>query len=456
MKSPSKEIPLKEQVVNNIRRDLERLNWKFKLPTNKNAYPTLVPPNTYDKETVKQSMAFKRDEIISKHQGWINKHIDIARKNLANGYEVLTSEIDPIIEVCKTEKQHSLFRILRYYWSSPYSEYVGRRIKLIIRDRALPNKPVIGIAALGSPIIHIPERDEWIGWDKNTRTKNLIYELHALVIGALPPYNYLLGGKLISFILASNEVRKIYRDKYRDQITYKEKRTVNKLIGIFTTSLYGNSSQYNRMKFNGELLYQPIGQTKGFGSLHLSDETIQLMIKFLKSRRIEVGHKFGDGPSWIMRVIRNAGDLLGFDSDFLLRHSFKRNIYFIPLAKNHKELLNGQTKKALFNNYSKKDLVDFWKKRWLLNRKKNADVIANVINFTPNDFTILPTCSPRQTDLTGQYETDSNNTKMGPSNQTTKKQATGLNHPKITGKREMHCEDKHTCQRSGINGNENS
>jgi len=382
------DIPIDEQVVYSIRRDLERLNWKFKLPTKKNAYPTLVPPENYDKETIKKSMAFKREEIIEKHKHWIEKNIDFARKNLANGCDVLTSEIDPVVEVCETEKQHRLFRILRYYWSSPYSEYVGRRIKLIIRDKALPNKPVIGIAALGSPIIHIPERDEWIGWDKETRTKNLIYTLDAYVVGAMPPYNYLLGGKLISYILASNEVREIYRVKYKDQVTLTEKRIANKLVGIFTTSLYGNSSQYNRIRYDNELLYKPIGQTKGFGTLHLSEATIHLMIKLLKSKGIVIGHNFGDGPSWVMRVIRTAGDLLGFDSDFLLRHSFKRNIYFIPLSKEYKKFLNGETKQPKFTNYSKNELVNYWKERWFDKRRTNPEVIKNVLDFTPNNFMI--------------------------------------------------------------------
>lgn len=384
----AKEIPLEEQVVNSIRRDLERLNWKFKLPTKRNAYPTLVPPENYDKTTIKQSMSFKRNEIIARNKKWIDKHIQLAKKNLANGADVLISNIDPIIEVCETQKQHDLFRILRYYWSSPYSEYVGRRIKLIIRDNALPNKPVIGIAALGSPIIHIPERDDFIGWDKETRTKNLIYTLDAYVIGALPPYNYLLGGKLISYILASNEVREIYRKKYQKQITLTEKRIANKLVGIFTTSLYGSSSQYNRMKFGEELLYKPIGQTKGFGTLHLSEETIHLMIKFLKSKGVVVGHKFGDGPSWVMRVVRSAGEILGFDSDFLLKHSFKRNIYFVPLASEFKAFLNGETKQPKFKNYCKNELVQFWKNRWLQNRKKNIDVIEKVITFIPDNFRI--------------------------------------------------------------------
>ena len=388
LESCIEDLSLEEQVVNSIFRDLERLNWKIKLPTKKNEYPTLTPPEYYDKQIIRESMSYKRNEIILQNKKWIERKLDFAKKNLANGVEVLQSDIDPIIEVCITNKQHSLFRILRYYWSSPYSDYVGRRIKLIIRDNALPSKPVIGIAALGSPIIHIPDRDNFIGWDKNTRTKNLIYAMDAYVIGALPPYNYLLGGKLISYILASKEIRNIYSEKYENQITLTEKRQANKLVGLFTTSLFGNSSQYNRIKYNDESIYIPIGQTKGFGTLHLSGETIQLMIKLLKSNGIYIGNKFGDGPSWVMRVIRNAADILNFDSDFLLRHSFKRNIYFVPLAKNYKDFLNGKTNKPDYYNYSMSELVEFWKKRWLNNRKKNQEIVDNVLSFVPEDFNL--------------------------------------------------------------------
>lgn len=379
---------LSQQVFWLILRDLARLNWKVNLPTKKNPFLTIVPPENYDKETIKEAMSVKRTEIISKNKKWIDEHIELAKKNLANGNDALHSEIDPIIEVCETQKQHDIFRIFRYYWSSPYSEYVGRRIKLIIRDRALPNKPVIGIAALGSPIIHIPERDNFIGWNVATRTKNLIYAMDAYVIGALPPYNYLLGGKLISYILASKEVREIYRKKYKDKVTLIEKREANQLVGIFTTSLYGKSSQYNRLKYKGELLYKPIGETKGFGTLHLSEETIEKMQEYLISKNIFVTNRFGDGPSWTMRVIHRAGEMLGFDPDVLLKHSFKRSIYFIPLAKNWKEFFNGEHKRQVYFNYTKKELINFWKGRWLENRKKNKGVIANILDFNSKDFNI--------------------------------------------------------------------
>lgn len=374
-----------EQIKDFIIRDLRNLNWQIKFLKDK---IQITPPDYYDKEIIRQSMSVKRDEIIRINKLWIDKHIDFARANLANGYEALSSEIKPFIEVCKTAKQHRLFRILRYYWSSPYSEYVGRRIKLIIRDRALKNKPVIGIAALGSPIIHIPARDKFIGWDKETRTKNLIYAMDAYVIGALPPYNHLLGGKLISYILASNEVRRIYKRKYHQQVTLINKRKSSELVGLFTTSLYGKSSQYNRIKYNDELLYNPIGETKGFGTLHLTEETVALMRELLEEKGINIGYKFGDGPSWRMRVIRTTGDLLNFDSYFLLQHSFKRNIYFISLAKNSVNYLKGLDGKPDYYDYPMKELVNFWKERWLYNRKKNLQIVNKILQVRKEDFNI--------------------------------------------------------------------
>jgi hypothetical protein len=369
---------LEEKVHLLILRDLYRLNWSIKY---KEKRIEITPPESYGKETIKYSMSIKREEIINKNRIWINNHIDEARSNLADGYNILTSEIKPIIEICSTQEQYDLFRLFRYYWSSPFSEYVGRRIKIIIRDAGLENKPVIGIAALGSPIIHIPERDNYIGWDKNTRTKKINYMMDAYVIGALPPYNYLLGGKLISMLLTSKEIRRIYSKKYKYS-SYSE------LAGLFTTSLYGKSSQYNRLAFSGRKLYVPIGDTKGYGTLHLTTETINAMIDLLRKKNIIVSNLFGEGPSWTMRVIRTVGDLLGFDSNQLLMHSFKRKIYFIPFAKNTKEFLNEKNRSLKFYSQNIDVLTEYWKERWYNNRRQNIDIIQKVIAFQKEDFII--------------------------------------------------------------------
>lgn len=375
----------KEKVKLLLIRDLLRLDWNIEKSKDK---LVISPPSYYDKEIIKQSMSISRQEILNKNKEWIEKHIDLAKKNLAQGKDILKSKILPRIEVCKTQEQHNLFRIFRYYWASPYSEYVGRRIRLLVRDNGIDGSPIIGIAALGSSIIHIPDRDKWIGWDKETRTNNIIYTMDAYVLGALPPYNYLLGGKLISYILASNEIRNIYKEKYKDKTTIIKKRKANKLLCIFTTSLYGNSSQYNRLKFKNRLLYIPIGNTSGYGTLHISNETFSAMYWLLIEHSVRITNRFGDGPNWRMRVIRSASDIIGLESNILLQHSFKRGIYAIPLAKNFRSFLLGKTDKPLYYDLPMQTLVEFWKERWLNMRKRNINIVDKILDFNSEDFEI--------------------------------------------------------------------
>jgi hypothetical protein len=122
--------------------------------------------------------------------------------------------------------------------------------------------------------------------------------------------------------------------------------------------------------------------------LHLTDETFDAMRDLLESRNILVTNRFGDGPVWRMRVIRTAADILGFDSDFLLKHSFQREIYAVPLAQNFKEFLQGKERSLKYSDYPLDDLIGHWKKRWLNQRKKNPDVQKDVINFRADDFKI--------------------------------------------------------------------
>lgn len=374
-----------EKVKLLLLRNLASLNWSIEYSKDK---LVISPPTYYNKEIIRQSMNISRQEILSKNREWIKMHIDLAKKNLSHGKDVLKSEISPQIEICKTQKQHNLFRIFRYYWSSPYRGYVGRRIRLLIRDNGIDGNPLIGIAALGSSIIQISDRDRWIGWDRETRTNNIIYTMNAYVLGALPPYNYLLGGKLVSYILASNEVREIYKEKYKDVVTIIKKRKANDLVCLFATSLYGKSSQYNRLKFKNRLLYIPIGYTSGYGTLHVSNETFFAMQQFLMERCLTISSRFGDGPNWRMRVIKAVLNNIRFGPNILLRHSLKRGIYAIPLAKNFRSFLLGKTDKPIYYDLSMQALVRFWKERWLDMRKKNTNVIDKILKFNPEDFKI--------------------------------------------------------------------
>jgi hypothetical protein len=57
-----------------------------------------------------------------------------------------------------------IWRYFRHTWSNQYVSTPGRTMAFLVRDRARPNHPIIGIGALGSPIVQIRERDAWLGW----------------------------------------------------------------------------------------------------------------------------------------------------------------------------------------------------------------------------------------------------------------------------------------------------
>jgi hypothetical protein len=61
-----------------------------------------------------------------------------------------------------------IWRYFRHTWANQATSIPGRSMRFLIRDRAAPNHPIIGIGALGSSIIAMRSRDQIIGWDSST------------------------------------------------------------------------------------------------------------------------------------------------------------------------------------------------------------------------------------------------------------------------------------------------
>ena len=66
------------------------------------------------------------------------------------------------------------------------------------------NGKVLGILAIGDPVFNLRVRDEHIGWSAVDRKARLVNVMDAYVLGALPPYNTLLGGKLVACLLRAH------------------------------------------------------------------------------------------------------------------------------------------------------------------------------------------------------------------------------------------------------------
>src|SRR5262249_45266588 len=69
-----------------------------------------------------------------------------------------------------------IWRYFRYTWSIPQTPIPGRKLLYLVRDRAHPANPVVGIAALCNCAVQVVPRDLRIGWS----TRGLLMALKAL------------------------------------------------------------------------------------------------------------------------------------------------------------------------------------------------------------------------------------------------------------------------------------
>lgn len=66
-----------------------------------------------------------------------------------------------------------IWRYARHFWSIPYQSTPGRNLFYLVRDSALPERPLIGIAALGNPVLGMAKRDDHFGWSSNGLERRL-------------------------------------------------------------------------------------------------------------------------------------------------------------------------------------------------------------------------------------------------------------------------------------------
>lgn len=76
-----------------------------------------------------------------------------------------------------------IWRYFRHTWSNQYTSTPGRWMAFLVRDRARKFHPIIGIGALGSPVIQIRERDRWIGWEAGSFLRSAT-EMPSVELGA--------------------------------------------------------------------------------------------------------------------------------------------------------------------------------------------------------------------------------------------------------------------------------
>jgi hypothetical protein len=263
-----------------------------------------------------------------------------------------------------------LWRWVSLHWSIPVSGGYGRRMRFLVRDRANDNA-LIGIIGLTDPVFSLKARDEWLGWTHADRRARLVSVMEAFALGSVPPYDSMLGGKLVAMLATSSEVVEAFRAKYRGTTSrILARREDAHLNAITTQSAFGRSSMYNRISGpDGELLWRHVGLTRGTGDFHLGGELYGRLLERAKGL-VEPGARGAVSEAWKASGFRNRRDVLdvalrdlGFDARLLRQHGVRRGVYIAPLVRNLPEVARGEAE-ADARVFSTRAHVEAWAVRW--------------------------------------------------------------------------------------------
>ena len=171
-------------------------------------------------------------------------------------------------------------------------------------------------------------------------------------------------------LLTSNEIREAYKRKYSSYTTLIKNRSIDPdLLFITTTSAFGKSSLYNRLKYKGELVAKSLGYTKGAGTFHIPEELYSEILDFLKEKGVDTAKNFGHGPSRKIKLLSAGFKYL--DLPNFVYHGLKREFYLFSLVKNLEEVIQDKAE-PIWLDRPFVDLVDFWKQRWEEPRSKRT------------------------------------------------------------------------------------
>jgi hypothetical protein len=233
------------------------------------------------------------------------------------------------------------------------------------------NNKLMGIIGLGDPVYALKARDKSIQWTVDQKKERLFHVMDAFVLGAIPPYSFLLCGKLIAMLALSNEVREYFAEKYSDNISLIAKKKREPILALITTtSAYGRSSMYNRIKINGMQYWKPIGYTSGTGDFHFSNGVYATMTSYVNKYCIPTArHSDWGGCGFRNRreVIKKALTSLKMPAKFI-HHQVRREIFIAPLGSNTFEFLRGEDTSFSPLDMGQDDIFQLFKERWLLSR----------------------------------------------------------------------------------------
>jgi hypothetical protein len=232
------------------------------------------------------------------------------------------------------------------------------------------------------------------------------------VCGAVPPYNALLGGKLVAMLAASPEVVLEYKRRYHSHSSIIASSMAGRpvvrpanLVFIGTTSLYGERpNQYDRTSYPSAIVAGPKDtsiryryltssqhrRTSGVGTFQFGRDSKAAIEKYISSttngRR--VNNVFGEGTSPKLRSLRDGLNALGINSEEMLQHGIEKVVYGATLVANASRYLLrlDDVPQYLFSldktQASTARIAQYWFDRWASPRMGRSETEQKLLSHT--------------------------------------------------------------------------
>ena len=256
---------------------------------------------------------------------------------------------------------------------------IGRNLFYTVIDGQ--TKKYLGVICISSDFLDLTPRDKAIGWPRDIKTTGNMINHTAIgsTIVPLQPlgFNY-MGGKLLALLCLSDTVQNDWKVRYG-----------NTLVGVTTTSLYGNTKSGGLSQYDGLEHWNKMGFSSGSVAFEPSRKTVNMVYDWVKENYTERYFEWWEAknPKGLPlkrdhknRTLNFAYGKLGIPKE-LIRTEHQRGIYFSPLYNNTNEFLRkeiGDEQLVKSFDTSEEALTQIWKTKYakgrisMLKKKNNV------------------------------------------------------------------------------------
>jgi hypothetical protein len=357
--------------LKSLTKDLVAAGFRVRKPRRRNDGWRVTPP---DHRAQAIRLRGLRSEQISEANDFIRRmEIKGALMLLGDSQTIDPTRICPQIKICVSSADHDVFRYGKLFQKVPTTNRVGRQMRCLVYDMGQSCPFLIGVFELTSGAYTLGCRDDYLGWSnqhrKTIKDKGLRRIMDLASVIALPPYNFLLGGKLVAALAFSDAVVIEMRRRYGAD-----------LLGVVATTATGlHCAILNRIGLKSGGLFRRIGQTSGYSTLFASQSTLSVARRFLPDFVSAPQGEFSTSvrPLHVLRVAMRS---CGLSPDQILRSAYPKGVYFGTIADDHLSALRtGKT--CRHHGLVVEQIVEYWKARYLSKALADAGKTAKFLAY---------------------------------------------------------------------------